>query len=106
MNNFVCEDKDLKFDSGLPGSQCREASRGEIWSLILVLISIRAAVFWIKDHRGYACSHQKWMLGSLKRNSQEEARMKLTLVQQLLMRKDGHNRHDPAHVWLIKSRPC
>ena len=47
MNSFVGEDTILNSILDAFRSQCREASAGEIWSLILVQVSTHAAAFLI-----------------------------------------------------------
>ena len=47
MNIFVGEDKDFKFFSEVTWEPVQRNQYGGIWSLVLDLVSTRAAAFWI-----------------------------------------------------------
>ena len=47
MKGFGSEEEDLKVYPSFDRSQCREANTGQIWSVVLVLVSPPAAAFWI-----------------------------------------------------------
>ena len=47
MKGFGSEEEDLKVYPSFDRSQCREGNTGQIWSVVLVLVSPPAAAFWI-----------------------------------------------------------